>query len=75
MTGALVKTGQRMATALTGGDRWAWAPYLLLWGSLTLGAGLGAASYLRVGAAAVWAPAALTALLAVRVLRVERLRR
>jgi uncharacterized membrane protein YoaK (UPF0700 family) len=75
MTGALVKTGQRMAAALTGGDRWAWAPYLLLWGSLTLGAGLGAASYLRVGAASIWAPAALTAFFAARVLWVERLRR
>ena len=72
MTGALVKAGQRMAAALTGGDRWAWAPYLLLWGALTLGAGVGAAAYLWAGTAAVWAPAALTAILAVRVNLVER---
>jgi len=67
MTGALVKAGQRVAAALTGGDRWAWGPYLLLWASLTLGAALGAVSYARVGALAAWAPAALTAFLAVRV--------
>lgn len=67
MTGALVKAGQRVAAALTGGDRWAWGPYLLLWASLTGGAALGAASYARFGALATWAPAALTAFLAVRV--------
>lgn len=72
MTGALVKAGQRMATALTGGDRWAWAPYLTLWASLTAGAVIGAAGYLRFGAVAVWAAAGLVAMLAVRTLTVER---
>jgi uncharacterized membrane protein YoaK (UPF0700 family) len=75
MTGALVKAGQRVAAALTGGDRWAWGPYLLLWGSLTMGAALGAASYARFGALAAWAPAALTALLALRIGLGERSRR
>jgi uncharacterized membrane protein YoaK (UPF0700 family) len=75
MTGALVKAGQRVAAALTGGDQWAWAPYLLLWGSLTLGAALGAVSYARFGALAIWAPAALTAFLAVRVGLLEWSRR
>ena len=31
MTGALVKLGQRIAGALTGGPRLAWLPYALLW--------------------------------------------
>ncbi len=75
MTGALVKAGQRVAAALTGGDRWAWAPYFLLWGSLTLGAAVGAAGYLWLGGVAVWGPAALTAVLAARVSLIERARR
>lgn len=72
MTGALVKVGQRVAAAFAGGDRWAWAPYLLLWGSLTLGAGLGAVSYHWLGAVVVWGPAMLTTILAVRVMLIER---
>src|ERR1700688_106891 len=31
VTGALVKVGQQLAAALTGGARWGWAPNLLLW--------------------------------------------
>ena len=31
MTGTLVKVGQRLTGALFGGDRFAWAPYPLLW--------------------------------------------
>lgn len=64
MTGALVKAGQRIAAALTGGDRWAWGPYLLLWAGLTLGGALGAAAYLRFGVAALWAAAGVVATLA-----------
>jgi len=64
MTGALVKAGQRIAAALTGGDRWAWGPYALLWAGLSLGGALGAAAYLRVGVLALWAAAALVASLA-----------
>ncbi len=65
MTGALVKAGQRIAAALTGGDRWAWGPYVLLWLGLTLGGALGAAAYLRFGVVALWGAAALVAALAV----------
>ncbi len=72
MTGALVKAGQRLATALTGGDRWAWGPYLILWASLSCGAAIGAASYLRFGAAVIWAVAVLLTVLAVRALALER---
>ena len=64
MTGALVKAGQRIAAALTGGDRWAWGPYALLWAGLSLGGALGAASYLRFGIAALWAAAGVVAVLA-----------
>jgi hypothetical protein len=38
MTGALVKLGQRIAGALTGGPRLAWLPYALLWLGLVTGA-------------------------------------
>ena len=72
MTGALVKAGQRIAVALTGGDRWAWAPYALLWASLSLGGALGAAAYLRFGVSALWAVAGLLAVLAAVSLRGER---
>lgn len=72
MTGALVKAGQRMALALTGGDRWSWLPYALLWAALTAGAALGAALFLRFGAAAIWAAAGMVSLLALRTRAVER---
>jgi len=64
MTGALVKAGQRIAAALTGGDRWAWGPYVLLWTGLTMGGALGALAYLRLGVLALWGAAAVVALLA-----------
>jgi uncharacterized membrane protein YoaK (UPF0700 family) len=64
MTGALVKAGQRIAAALTGGDRWAWGPYALLWAGLSLGGAVGASSYLRFGIAALWAAAGVVAVLA-----------
>lgn len=65
MTGALVKAGQRIAAALTGGDRWAWAPFALLWAGLSLGGALGAAAYLKLGVTALWTVAGLLAALAV----------
>lgn len=64
MTGALVKAGQRIAAALSGGDRWAWTPYLALWAGLACGGALGALAYLRVGALALWAAAGVVAVLA-----------
>jgi len=65
MTGALVKAGQRIAAALTGGDRWAWRPFVLLWAGLTLGGALGAAAYLKFGVLALWGAALVVAALAV----------
>jgi uncharacterized membrane protein YoaK (UPF0700 family) len=72
MTGALVKAGQRIAAALTGGDRWAWGPFALLWAGLTLGGALGAAAYLRFGVLALWGAAVVVAILALLRLLEER---
>ncbi len=72
MTGTLVRAGQRIAAALTGGDRWAWGPYLLLWAGLTTGGAIGAAAYMQVGTLALWAASAVVALLAVLLLLEER---
>jgi len=70
MTGALVRMGQRIAMALRGGPVWEFAPFLMLWVSLTSGAVLGALSYAWIGGAALWVGAAVSAgvaaLLAVR---------
>jgi uncharacterized membrane protein YoaK (UPF0700 family) len=73
MTGTLVKFGQRIGTTLSGGDRWGWAPYAMLWLGLVAGAVLGAAMFPVFGFASLWLPAVLLALLAllVRRLRME----
>lgn len=63
MTGTLVRVGQLLAVALSGGPRFAWLPNLLLWAALVIGAALGALAYQRLNLAAVWIGAA-TALLA-----------
>ncbi|MGZ3297939.1 MAG: YoaK family protein [Asticcacaulis sp.] len=60
MTGTLVRIGQKMAEALSGGPRWAWTPFLWLWLGLIAGGCLGARAYglFGLGAisiAAVWA--------------------
>ncbi|MBX3431249.1 MAG: DUF1275 domain-containing protein [Hyphomonadaceae bacterium] len=54
MTGTLVRMGQRLATALTGGKRWEWIPYVLLWSGLVLGATLGALIYGWIGLQSLW---------------------
>jgi uncharacterized membrane protein YoaK (UPF0700 family) len=53
MTGALVKTGQRIARALRGGPPLDWLPYLLLWSGLAGGAWSGALVYGRIGPSAI----------------------
>lgn len=65
MTGALVRMGQRIAGAFTGGPRWAWAPFLLLWLGLVSGAGVGALAFVHWGFAAIWLAAAAAGALAV----------
>jgi uncharacterized membrane protein YoaK (UPF0700 family) len=54
MTGALVKVGQGLASALSGGARWVWLPNLLLWASLVTGAIIGTLAYHRFSLAAIW---------------------
>ncbi|WP_280977974.1 MULTISPECIES: DUF1275 family protein [unclassified Bradyrhizobium] len=54
VTGALVRAGQLIAAALTGGAGWAWLPNLLLWAALVAGALLGALAYRWINLAAIW---------------------
>src|ERR1700722_16898063 len=62
VTGALVKVGQLLAAALTGGPRWGGLPNLLLWAALVIGVVGGAVAYRWINLAAIWfaAGAALT---------------
>jgi uncharacterized membrane protein YoaK (UPF0700 family) len=70
ITGALVKVGQSLAAALTGGSRFGWVPNLLLWAALVAGSALGALGYHWINLNAIWFAAAtalaLSALTAVR---------
>jgi len=54
VTGALVKVGQLLAAALTGGARLGWVPNLLLWAALVAGGVCGALVYQRIALAAIW---------------------
>jgi uncharacterized membrane protein YoaK (UPF0700 family) len=54
MTGALVKVGQFIAAALSGGPRFDWVPNLLLWGAMVAGAVVGALAYHWINLAAIW---------------------
>ena len=54
MTGTLVKMGQQMAGALTGGSRLGWVRYLFLWLSLTLGSIVGGFAYFALNLNALW---------------------
>src|ERR1700739_2016930 len=54
VTGALVKVGQLLAAALTGGPGWAWLPNLSLWAALVTGAVCGASAYHWINLAAIW---------------------
>lgn len=66
VTATLVSFGDRLADALRGGraDRWAWAPSLLHWCGLVLGAVCGALAFRAWGLSALLLPAAATAVLA-----------
>lgn len=64
MTGTLVKFGQRLADALTGGARWRWVPYLALWVGLVAGAVAGSLSYRAFGLASLWGVAGAAVVLA-----------
>jgi len=64
MTGTLVKLGQRIAGALTGGPRLAWLPYALLWLGLVAGAIAGAMVWPLVGLGGLWFGAVIALILA-----------
>ena len=72
MTGALVKLGQRISAALLGGDRWAWAPYMILWLGLVAGALAGALVYASYHLAGLWMGAMASLVLMVVSLRIDR---
>jgi uncharacterized membrane protein YoaK (UPF0700 family) len=72
MTGTLVKLGQRVTAALLGGDRWAWAPYAVLWLGLVLGALTGGLVYLRCGLDGLWLGAAASLMLTILAVCLDR---
>lgn len=57
MTGALVKIGQGLATGISGGARFEWLPYLMLWLGLVTGAAVGALMFRSFGLNSLWLPA------------------
>jgi uncharacterized membrane protein YoaK (UPF0700 family) len=73
VTGALVKVGQQIVAALTGGPRFGWLPNLLLWAALVAGSLCGALAYHWINLAAIWFAAgsalALGALIALDIRR------
>jgi len=71
MTGTLVRMGQRIATALHGGARWDWVPFLMLWTGLAVGGAIGAVSFLRFDVLALWPAFVLVAGLTLAVRRAE----
>ena len=66
VTGTLVSLGDKLADALRSdpGQRWAWAPHLLHWGALVLGAACGAVVYQTWGLLGLVVPAIAAAALA-----------
>ena len=65
MTGTLVKFGQRVAAAIMGGPRFAWAPFGLLWAGLVAGAVAGATSFHWLGLSSLWIAAVIAGLFAI----------
>ncbi len=59
MTGALVRTGKRIATALLGGNRFGWVAPASLFLGMMAGAALGAFTQAALGPRALWVAAAV----------------
>ena len=64
MTGTLVKIGQRIGWALSGGPRWQWLRYAALWSAMLLGGACGALAFLQWHYAALWGPVGVLIVLA-----------
>lgn len=60
MTGTLVRMGQHIAKAMTGGAPFGWVRYFVLWAGLLCGALAGAFIYSFYGFSAIWLAVALT---------------
>lgn len=69
LTGALVRLGKRIATALHGGDRWGWLAPLGLFAAMLGGATLGALASLAWGPRALWVAVLAVVLMAMAVRR------
>jgi uncharacterized membrane protein YoaK (UPF0700 family) len=74
VTGALVKVGQLLAAALTGGARFGWVPNLLLWAALVGGSVVGALAYRWINLAAIWFAAAAALMLSAQLAAAVRRR-
>jgi uncharacterized membrane protein YoaK (UPF0700 family) len=61
MTGGLARMGIRIAAALKGGPRWAFAPFLLLWLAMAGGAVIGCLAQGAMGGRAFWLASAACA--------------
>ncbi len=72
VTGALIKAGQLIAVALSGGARWAWAPNVWLWAALVAGSMGGALAYHWINLAAIWFAAGAALALSAIVALTER---
>jgi uncharacterized membrane protein YoaK (UPF0700 family) len=75
MTGSLVKLGQRIAAALTGGDPFGWLSYFVLWLSFVLGVASGAVAFPRLGLSALWIAAFVAGALALLAWKADDKRR
>lgn len=64
MTGALVRAGKRIATAILGGDRLGWVAPTTLFVGLLAGGTLGATVHMMIGHRALWAAAVAMVVLA-----------
>lgn len=69
MTGTLVKLGQRLVTALSGGEKWGWVRHFSLWAAMIVGAFLGATAHRFVGLDGLWLAALWGAVLTVAISR------
>ena len=58
MTGALVKVGQGIAGAFTGGPPFLWVRFVLLWAGLVTGGVVGTLAFGQLGLAGLWAAVA-----------------